>query len=90
MILEVNYPEHLKKINIHVFFISWNRRIKFAENNLTKIFHGSELLNEFTKLYALRAHVPYIPKCLRVLNYYVPACPHFSRAYVPKCLSAYI
>ena len=47
--LEVNYPEHLKKINVNMFFISSNRCIKFTEKDLTiPIFNdvmgsGSEL-----------------------------------------------
>ena len=55
------------------------------------------IVTEFAKLRTFRAHMPYVPTCLRALNYhvptclralnyYVPTCPHFSRAYVLTCL----
>ena len=47
------------------------------------------MIQEFDKLRAFRAYVPYVPSCLK-LN--VPTCPYFSRAYVPSfftCLRAY-
>ena len=51
--------------------------------------------NEFAKLRAFRAQVPYVPACrrayapcvptcLRALNYYAPTCPYFLHAYVPS------
>ena len=59
-------------------------------HKVKKMFTIASLYNEFAKLRAFPAHVPYVPTCLRA---YVPTC---LRAYVPyvpmrlRCLRAYL
>ena len=66
----------------------WNHLAKSKKNpekNDLPVF-----IKEFAKLRAFGAHVPYMSKCLRVLNYYVSTCIRALIFHVPTCLRAYV
>ena len=66
----------------------WNHPAKSKKNpqkNDRPVF-----IKEFAKLRAFGVHVPYMSKCLRVLNYYVSTCIRALIFHVPTCLRAYV